>query len=335
MNKVLVPILALATAGGCVFAYLEKSRADALETETASLKAELARLQSDLKSAQSKSDELAALRDNIDRLKKERDDAVVRSKSGGTPNPGAPGSGGAPGQGPDMRAMMQGFARQMDDPEVRKTMKTQQQQMIARQYEAIFKKLNLSEEDAKLVAELLGDRNFSAMDKGRKLLSGKMDDATLKQARQEILETKAETSAKLKGMLGEDKFSALSEFEQTAGDQRSLDSIARNFESKQMALQPQQKESLAAIMKEERLKLPNEEIPDMGGGPGMSVLLTDEEMKTRQQQEDTYQSTVLSRAGQAGLSPDQINGLKQSFDERNQRRAMGRIMGRAFLGGGR
>jgi hypothetical protein len=135
-------------------------------------------------------------------------------------------------------------------------------------------------------------------------------------------------------MLGEDKFKELTAFEKTLGDQRSLDRIARNFESKSMPLQAEQKDALSNIMREERLKLPGDEIPDLAGGPGMSVLLSDAELKAQREQEEKYETNVLNRATQAGLSPDQINGLRDSFKERNERRTMGRFMGRAFLGGG-
>jgi hypothetical protein len=219
-------------------------------------------------------------------------------------------------------------------PEVRKTMKAGQQQQIAAAYEALFTKLNLSEDESKLVAELLAERNFTAMDQGRKLLSGKADEASMAALRKEITGTKLETDAKLKGMLGEEKFKELSSYEQTIGDQRAVEGMARNFSRKSVPLEPQQKDTLMNIMREERLKRPTDEIPDLGRGPGMAVLLPEAEAKARQEQEEAYQKDVLGRAQQSGFSPDQLNVLRDSFTEQNQRRATSRIMGRAFLGGG-
>jgi hypothetical protein len=332
MTRVLIPVLALATAGAGVFGYLQKSRADQLEGEFASLRDAMAKQEAAMRDMKGAADQAATLRDDIERLKRERDEARIRSRNVAGAGIGAPGM--PPGQAPEMRNFMQGFARQLDDPEVRKTMKANQQMQIAGLYDSLFKKLNLSEEDSKLVAEMLADRNFTALDQGRKLLNGKADDASIKAVRSEIEKTKTESDEKLKGMLGEEKFKELTAFEQTVGDQRALDSVSRAFDRKNISMQPQQKEALANIMREERLKNPTNDIPDLGGGPGMAVLYSEEEVKSRQQQEDAYQSNVLNRASQAGLSPDQVNALRDSFNERNQRRSMGRIMGRAFLGGG-
>ena len=335
MTKALIPILTITTIAGGVFAFMEKSRADELAAEIAGLKNKVAQHDGDSAALKKALEELVDMKANNARLARERDEAKAKNKGlaseGESSRPGAP---AANAQQPDIRNFIQGFARQMDDPDVRKTMKAQQQQQIENAYESLFKKLNLSEADSKLVAELLADRNFTAMDKGRQLLNGKTDDASLKAMRKEIDDIKADSDNKLKGMLGDEKFGELATFEQTVGDQRALDGMARSFNRKNIPLEDTQKEALANIMREERLKVPSNEIPDMGGGPGMSMLMTDEEVKVRQTQEEAYQASVLNRASQAGLSPDQVSVLKDSFAERNQRRAMGRIMGRAFLGGG-
>jgi hypothetical protein len=336
MTKALIPVLALAAIGSGAFAFMQKNRADDLQAQIEALKSTIAQHEGDGLRLKSANDKLAELLADNERLKRERDDAKARNKEiAAAGEPGRPATAApAANQPPDIRNFLQGFAKQMDDPEVRKSMKAGQQQQIAAAYEAIFKKLNLSEDEAKLVAELLADRNFTAMDQGRKLLNGKTDDASMEAVRKEITGTKLETDAKLKGMLGEEKFKELTSFEQTVGDQRALDGMARNFERKSMPLEPQQKEALANIMREERLRIPSDDIPDLGRGPGMSVLLPEAEVKARQAQEEAYQASVLNRAGQAGLSPDQVNVLRDSFAERNQRQAMSRIMGRAFLGGG-
>jgi hypothetical protein len=131
--------------------------------------------------------------------------------------------------------------------------------------------------------------------------------------------------------LGEQKFSELTAYEQTIGDRRALDGMSRDFERKGQPLADDQREKLMTIMREERLKSPSNEIPDLGGGPGMAMLMSDAEAKAQQQQEEAYQQRVAARAQQAGLSPDQITVLQESQKRQNERRAFGRTMGRAFL----
>src|SRR5215203_5141204 len=235
MTKVLVPVLALAVIGSGVFAVLQKNRADELQNEIETLKNTIAQHEADAKKLKLADERVAELLADNERLKREREEAKARAKA--VASAGDAGNGAKPGpvagiQPGDMRNLLQGFAKQMDDPEVRKTMKAEQQRQIAGAYEEVFKKLGLSEEEGNLVAELLADRNFTAMDQGRKLLSGKTDEASMQALRKDITQTKIEADAKLKGMLGEEKFKELSTFEQTVGDQRALDGMARNFTRK-------------------------------------------------------------------------------------------------------
>jgi hypothetical protein len=287
-----------------------------------------------LAAVQNANDTLALLKEDNERLKKERDEALARSRQVAADR-GASDKGGPQGdrsRQPDLRGLFQGFAKQMDDPETRKMMKQGQERMVAAAYESLFKKLGLDEQQSKLVAELLNDRNFAALDKGRSILdAGKGDDASAAALRKEIEGIKADYDSKLKGVLGEEKFSELTAYEQTLGDLRALDSFDRNFKSKDQPLAPEQKTALAEIMRQERLKAPVDEIPDLGGGPGMAILMNDAELKARSQQEDAYQQRVLTRASEAGLSPDQMLILQDSFKQRSERREFGARMGRAFL----
>jgi hypothetical protein len=315
------------------------------------LKAQIARLSSESKEhqdalrklqaeKQAGDDSLALLQENNDRLKRERDEAkdkikqlLADAEAGKKNDSGA--AAGAAAANPkafDLRGMFQGFAKQMDDPEMRKMMRQNQERMVTAAYEALFKKLGLSEQDSKLVADLIAERNFTALDKGRKVLDGgSADDASAAAIRKDIEATKADYDSKLKSVLGEEKFKDLTAYEQTVGDQRALDFFDRNFKSKNQPLAPEQKEALVSIMRDERMRSPTNEIPDLGGGPGMAILMSDADLKAREQRDEAYNQRVLSRASEAGLSPDQVIILQDSFKQRNEWRAFGARMGRAFV----
>jgi hypothetical protein len=334
MSKALPSIIAIVAAGAATFAVIQfnaRSAAEAAALERQrSLAAAEQSLREALDTAARAKDELAAEKDNVARLKKERDDALAKAKLAGTPGaPGAPSADGKPQM--DIRGMMSGFAKAFDDPEQRKAMKGMQEQMVSGAYAKLFKELGLSDADAKLITELLGERNFLAMDKGRKLLTGKADDAAIADMRKDLAATKADYDSKVKAVLGDEKAQKLTEYEQTVGDRRSLDGLARDFDRKGYAFDDAQKDRLTKIMTEERLKNPSNDIPDMGGGPGMQLLMSDTEAKAQQQQEEEYQQRVLTRATEAGLSPDQVNALQESQKRQNERRTFSRTMGRAFL----
>ncbi len=295
-------------------ASLEKSARDALDA------------------ANKAKDDLASEQANVARLKKERDEAQGESKSVAAGN-GEEGAKPAAGQQPqfDMRNMLGNLAKGFDDPEQRKVMKSGIQQMVGSFYDKRLQQMGLSEADSKLVAEILGERNFMAMDKGRAILAGKTDEASIAQIRKEIEATKTEYDGKVRAVMGEEKFRELSTYEQTIGDRRAVDGLARSFERKGQPLDDSQREKLTAIMVEERMKSPSNEIPDLGGGPGMQMLMSDTEAKAKQQQEEAMQQRVAGRASEAGLSPDQVNTLVESQKRQNDMKAMGRTFSRAFL----
>lgn len=335
MSKALVFLLSAAALGGAAFSFVQwnaRSAADAAAAERDRRIAALEQSARDaLDAAKRSQDELALEKENVARLKKERDEASAKSKQIAASAPGTPSAGGEGKPQFDLRGALGGFAKAFDDPEQRKAMKGMQEQMVSGAYAKLFKDLGLSEADSKLVTELLGERNFVAMDKGRKLLTGKADDAAVAALRKDIETTKADYDAKVKAVLGEDKSAKLSAYEQTVGDRRSVDSMARDFDRKGYPLDDSQKERITAIMATERLKNPSNEIPDLGGGPGMQILMSDTEAKARQQEEEAYQQRVLARATEAGLTPDQVNALAESQKRQNERRVFSRTMGRAFL----
>ena len=332
MSKAPAPILAVVAIGAAAFAVFQFNARSAAESAAAERDRRITALEQSLRealdAAKKSQDELGIEKDNVARLRKERDSAVEKSKQvAGTP--GASGPDAKPQF--DLRSALGGFAKAFDDPDQRKSMKSMQERMVSGAYEKFFKELGLSEADAKLVSELLGERNFMAMDKGRKLLSGATDDASVAEIRKDIMATKAEYDSKVKAVLGEENSAKLSAYEQTVGDRRALDSVSRDFERKGYPLDDSQTDRLTAIMTEERMKSPSDEIPDLGGGPGMQLLMTDAEAKAKQQEEEAYQKRVIARASEAGLTPDQVNALADSQKRQNERRTFGRTMGRAFL----
>lgn len=345
MSKPLLLLAGTIAIGSAALAVTQLQSAAELKALVARISAEskehqdaLRKLQAD---KQASDDSLALLQDNNDRLKRERDEAKDKIKqlladadAGKKNEPGAAAAGTA-GANPkqfDLRGMFQGFAKQMDDPDMRKMMKQSQERMVTAAYGALFKKLGLSEQDSKLVADLIAERNFTALDKGRKVLNGgSADDASAAAIRKDIDATKAEYDSKLKSVLGEEKFKDLTAYEQTVGDQRALDYFDRNFNSKNQPLAPEQKNALVSIMRDERMKAPTNEIPDLGGGPGMAILMSEADLKAREQRDEAYNQRVLSRASEAGLSPDQVIILQDSFKQRNEWRAFGARMGRAFV----
>ena len=338
MSKAITPILAIIAVGSTAFSVVQWNARTAAEAASAERDNRLSALEQSLKdaldAAAKAKDALNSEAENVARLKKERDDAKESSKQVAAAATAAAGVSVAAADAKpqfDLRNVMGNLAKGFDDPEQRKAMKSMGERMVGGAYEKMFKDMALSEADSKLVTELIGERNFVAMDRGRKLLTGKSDDATVAEVRKDIATAKTEYDTKLKAVLGNDKYNDFTTYEQTLGDRRTLESLARDFERKGLPLDDTQKAQLTKIMTEERMKNPSNDIPDLGGGPGMQVLMSDAEAKAQQKQEEEYQARVASRASQAGLSPDQVSAMQESQKRRNEQIIFARTMGKAFL----
>ena len=332
MNKVLTPILAIAAVAGALFSVSQWNARAALEAAALENSQRISALEKSLQealdAAKSAKDDLAVQKLNAERLTTERDDAMKNATASGDTKT----AGEAKPQF-DMRNMLSNLAKSMDDPEQRKVMKSMNERMVGGAYEKIFKQLGLSDDDSKLITELLGERNFMAMDRGRKLLTGKTDEAAIAAVKKDIASTKDEYDTKVKAVLGDEKFRELGDYERTVADRRAVDGFARDFDRKGQALDDSQKEKLTAIMVEERLKIPSTTnyIPDLGGGPGMDVLLSNDEAKAKREEDEAYQKKVAARAGEAGLSPDQIVTFQDAQKRQQDRKAFQGVMTRAFL----
>lgn len=342
MNKVLLALLSVIAVAALAFGIIEMSGASDLQARIDALTADLAKTQKELAARTAQLKDLDAAREEAARLLAERDKLAAELKdlkagSAGVAAAGAPGAKEtpkSPAKGLDMAGMAKGFFKNLDDPTFRKAMKSNQETQINRVYGPMLEKLGLDEQTSKLTVDLIGERNLAALQKGRKLVEGDgATEAAMGEVRKDVEAVKTDYDTKLKSVLGDQKFQEFSSFEQTVGDQRALDSLTRGFDRGGTPLPPEQKDTLASIMREERLKTPSNEIPDLGGGPGMAMLMSDSEAAAQQKQEEDYQQRVTARASQSGFSPDQVSAMQKSFKQRNDSRVMGRAMGRMFIGG--
>lgn len=338
MNKVLTPILAIAAVGGALFSvslWNARAASEAAAMENSRRISALEKsLREALDAANAAKDDLSVQKLNAERLTKERDSALKNATVSSETKPAgevAPAGDAKPQF--DMRNMIGNLAKTMDDPEQRKAMKSMNERMVSGAYEKLFKQIGLNEDDTKLVSELIGERNFTAMDRGRKLLTGQTDEAAIAEVRKDIASTKTDYDTKLRAVLGDEKFRELNDYERTVADRRSIEAFVRDFERKGHPLDASQKEKLTAIVVEERLKISStaNQIPDLAGGPGMDVLLSETEAKAKREDDEALQKRIASRSTEAGLSPDQVVTLQAAQKRQQEMKVLQTVMTRAFL----
>ncbi len=279
--------------------------------------------------------ELAAAKENIERLKAERDAALAKSKAGGPAEAGAPSStAAAKNEGEGLQGFG-AFAKMFESEEGRKMMKTQTMMATRMMYGELGKRLGLSPQDADQLLALLGERQGALSEAGMKrMANGQLDEATGKQIAEENKAIQAEYDSKLKAILGEEKFGQMKEYEKTLGDRMMMTQYEQSFNAAGVPLGGEQRESLLKIMADERKKSPPSPFDNSGQdmARNMAAMRDDANFEKHFEQEAAYQQRVLDAATTV-LNPDQINALRQGFQQWGEMQKFGMKMMQGMMKG--
>jgi len=268
---------------------------------------------------------------NVARLTRERDEAIARLKitsSGDVAVAGSPGDS-EPGKGKPQGYAA--FAKMFESEEGRKMMKSQGAMMTRMMYSDLARVLKLSPQDAEQVMAMLNDRQ-SAMSEGQfKFMGeGKFDEETAKKMGEQSAEVKKDYDAKLKGLLGDQKFQEMQDYERTLGDRMALTQYETQFSAAGVPLKTEQRDALLGIMARERKNSPPPILDNTGQDPAKSfaAMRDDASVEKYFAQEEEYQRRVLAEAtkGPNPLSPDQVNALQQGFKQFGEMQKFGMKM---------
>lgn len=200
---------------------------------------------------------------------------------------------------------MKSIAKMFTDPEMKKSMKVQQLMGVRMMYSDLAKELGLDAQETEQLMELLGDRQ---MDLTAAAMTAAEDGAgTPEEQRKRIEETQKRYEDQLKAVLGEDRFAKMKSYEATMGDRWMMQQFKGQFSAANAALEPQQKEQLLTLMREERAKMPDQATLGASGNPAkqMELLRSDEGVEKLVEYQQDLNRRVLGRAREM-LTADQI-----------------------------
>lgn len=280
-------------------------------------------------------EELAAAKANIDRLKAERDSALAKAKTAPTEGlasqpPAVAGSGTS-----EKSEGFGAFAKMFETEEGRKMMKSQTVMATRMMYAELGKKLGLSPQDTEQLMALLGDRAGALAEaQFKKMGAGQMNEEVAKQMAEESKAIKADYDAKLKGMIGEEKFKQMAEYEKTLGDRMMMTQYDQSFNAAGVPLKSDQREALLQIMADERKKSKPSPFDNSGQdvAKNMTAMRDDTNFDKHFAMEAEYQQRVLDAATQT-LNPDQINALRQGFQQWGEMQKFGMKMMQGMMKG--
>jgi hypothetical protein len=314
MQRIFIVLLALSTAVAAWLAVNYRDQLTERDARIASLTAERDTARVAERAANTDAD---LAKEDAERLKRERDRLLALGKGSELqpppPQPPPPGFGG-----PDGRNFRNPMTALMQTPEGRKMLSAQMLSRARMQYSDLAKRLKLSPQDTDVLLSLMADRQ-AALTSARMSAGGNSTDLAAQTA-----SIQSEFDEKLKATLGEEGYDQYNQYEQTVEARTAVNQFADQFSSAGTPLQEPQKENLIQVLSEERKKsAPNPFDPNKNDAATiLNALKDDTALENWAQQQHDFQNRVIQSASKT-LTPDQVNTLQQSLQQRAEREKMG------------
>ena len=321
MQRILIILLAITTTVGAWLAFQYHGRLTAQDARIASLTAERDAALAAERTALTATD---PLKENIDRLTRERDRLQAQAGMQRPPEngPGAPPPG--PGGPNAARQSADALLAMLKTPEGKKMFQNQSAARARMQYADFAKRMKLSPQDSTLLMDLLAERQTAIAT--ARVTSG----AGSAEAAAQISAIQSAFGDKLKATLGQEGYDQFSEYEGSVPERTAVNQFADQFNSAGTPLAESQKENLVQLMKTERDASPANPFDPTQNDPNtvLNLLRDDATFSTWEKQQQDYQTRVLQNAAKT-LSPDQVNTLKQVLDQKAERDKAGLQMFKA------
>ncbi len=314
MQKILIALLALTTAVSAWLAFQYHDQLAEKDARNSALTAERDAALAAEKAARTATD---PLRENIERLTRERDRLQQTGLAQQNPAPGGaiPPGGGGPNSG------MPGVARMLatlQTPEGKRMLQNQSASKVQRQYAELAQRMKLSPQDTTVLMGLLADRQ-TALTTARANASGNAAKAAA-----DVSSIQSEFNDKLKSTLGESGFGEFSDYDKSVDERGAVNQFEDQFKSAGTPLDPAQKENLVQLLASEREKSPANPFDPSKNDPNavLTALRDESTFGAWEKQQEDYKNRVLQAATKT-LTPDQVDTLKKTLDQKSERQKAG------------
>jgi hypothetical protein len=335
MSRIIALVLAAVAVAAGFFAWHQYSEASILRDRVAALEQERDKARKEETQAKRSIDPLreqnAELKKDLQAVKVERDEArkqaaAVQLAGAATAEakPGGPGGGG-----------FKEMAKMFQTEEGKKMMKSQMSMITKMQYRDLAGFLKLSPQESEQVMALLEDRQTAiAGDPWAVMADGELDLKKMEELDARTKATKAEYDQKLKGLLGDEKFKQMEEYDKGAGARMMLSQLEQSLGASGTNLQAEQRNQLLQIMMDERKNSPPSPFDETGvdAAKNWKAMMDDTAIDRWMDQESDYHRRVLQNAPKV-LAPEQVNELQKAFTQAMEMQKFGMKMGREMIKG--
>jgi hypothetical protein len=243
---------------------------------------------------------------------------------------GSNGPAGA-GTGVSGKEMGQMLSKMMEDPEMRKMVRTQQKAMVDMMYGGLFKQLKLSPEEQTAFTEELLDTQMRQMENMRGLFGDEGPGESDAQRKEAAKQAKTESDARIRELLGEERFAEYTDYQKNVGERMQLNQLQSRLETSNLQMQDGQMTQLMRLMQEERDRVPSIFPTGPDANPADFKSLTPEKMDQQIAWMEDYNRRVLERAGTV-LTPEQLQVYRDFQDQQASMQKIGLKMAAGMFG---
>ena len=254
--------------------------------------------------------ELAPLQENAERLRKERDEALGNPKGSIAGNAVSPAT---PDAGDSAAGFIGDLLKQMDSPEMKNMIRSQQTAETRKTYGKLLKRWNLSPAESDTVLNILADRELGDISEVLSLASGKATQETVESIGKSLEQGKTKADERLKAVLGAARMEELEAFDAEQEREQTVGRYSEHLDINGSPLNQQQRTQLADLIHKEGSDSSHEqeELAALATGS-----VTDEQLAKLRKATEERQARITQKAA-AFLSPDQVSGLQSAFREEN------------------
>jgi hypothetical protein len=245
----------------------------------------------------------------------------------------AGGSAGAEGdsEGGFGKGMGDMLGKMMKDPAMREMMREQQKAMINLMYSGLYKDLKLSPEEKDKLRDLLTDAQMRNVEGAQGMFGDKKDPAAEAELTKAIADSKKQTDAEIKALLGDERYAQYEDYQKNVGERMQVDQFKNQLAAENLPLRDDQSAQLMQIMKEEKAARPPVIPTDQTEMPKKDMF-TSENLDKQLKWMDEYNRRVFDRAGQV-LTPEQLTKYQAFQEQQTSMQKLGLQMAKQMFGG--
>lgn len=276
--------------------------------------------------------EIAPLKENVARLQKERDES--RALAGKAAQSPADITGQALVE--DANAgVFGGFLKQLDSPEMKNMMRTQQLGATRKEYGALLKRWNLSQTDSEAVLGFLADKEIDMSSETISLINGSATANATTDPAASLEKHESESKERLKSILGEARMKELAAYDQERESEQIVGRHSEHLDIAGFPLNAQQRTQLAGVIQQVAGDATAMNTADAEELKILTSGTADGEMIAKMRKREEEQQTRILQKSAGFLTPDQVSALQSSFREQNEEQQAGlKMMQQMFKAGG-